>query len=466
MLQLQLFVIIFAKVSTYKASDMKLKTLLMISLTYLFASSAALGQSYNSIFEAAMSEKNRNIPRIDSILSIWEKSTPEATDLAIAKFERLLLDRYRQVITKAKDKNADNDSTYLITIDHVLDKDVVAKAYAIIDAAIDKFPDLFKLRQHKIRTNYKLGFYDEFIKDFDSAFKRQTFNKGRWIVSDTYYPELPRDEIFTNLAIGYINDIFGKDKIDIDLAEKLMETGLNYFPKEYRFLNVCGIIAANYRHDIKKGIEYYSMALSIVPDDLIVLLNLAHMKIRTGDNEEAIKIAEKVINSPEAPSQYIEEAKELIQFAKAEKTPVSLYSFEFKFTPILAANATSPFHLTNVQAIIDELLPSEGYAVEFRSDMVTDQLFTYGDKECVLWTFDTPTETPLCKYIAFIPVNEKFEVYTLEKTIPINDNANWVIGHVQTDGHSPVGGVKGFDSGEDFITFVLDNIVKEEESGK
>ena len=87
-------------------------------------------------------------------------------------------------------------------------------------------------------------------------------------------------------------------------------------------------------------------------------------------------------------------------------------------------------------------------------------MLTFGDKECVLWTFDSPTEVPLCKYLVFIPVNDSYEVYTLEKTLPLEDDINRIVGHQTTEMHSSMGGVKGFATGEEFVKYVIDNIIK------
>ncbi|MDE5554782.1 MAG: tetratricopeptide repeat protein [Muribaculaceae bacterium] len=410
------------------------------------------------MFDNAMDMKDKN--RIDSILAQWEDSAPDDSDLLIAKFNRLMMDIYKPVITKSKNKDVDNDSSYLITIDHVLDNNKIAEAYLIINKAIEDNPDQFKLRQKKIFTDYKMNFYGEFIKDFDHAFKQQLKNNGKWIVDDSYYPDLPRDEVLTSLAVGYLNDIIDKDNVDVDLAEQLLDTGLNYFPNEFRLLNIYGIIAINYRDDPESAIAYYNKALTIAPDDVLIMLNMAQAKLKIGDGNGAIELADKVILSPVAPKNYKEEAKEIIEYANLEKIPVSLYSFEFEYAPVLASKAKSPFQMTRVTSIIDERLPSAGFIPQFKSKIVSDSLLTFGDKECVLWTFDTPTEVPLCKYLVFIPVNDTYEVYTLEKTLPLKENINWVIGHLSTEGHSSCGGAKGFENGEEFVKYVIDNFVK------
>ena len=48
------------------------------------------------------------------------------------------------------------------------------KANSIIDSAIEKNPDLFKLRKDNIYANYRLKLGAEFIKDSERAFRRQT----------------------------------------------------------------------------------------------------------------------------------------------------------------------------------------------------------------------------------------------------------------------------------------------------
>ena len=441
---------------------MKFKILMTIAAVALFGSTTVWCQNYSAEFGSIMDmdRRDQHKPQLDSILSLWGKSAPDDPKLAIAKCRRLLLDCYKPVITKAKNKNAGNDSTYNIVIDHELDPVVINKAYSIIDGAINNNPDIFELRQYKLITDYQLEFYSEFIRDFEKAFKRQEQNKGKWIVDDSFSPEVPRERIFTALAVGYLNDIISKDSIDLDLAEQLLDTGLKYFPNEFRLLNIYGIIVGNYRHDAEAAAKYYSKALEIAPDDVLILLNFAQLKVKTGDAKGAIELASKVLESPEASKDYKDEAMDIISYANAEKIPVSLYSFEFQYAPVLASKAGNPFQMTNVAYIIEEDLPSGGFIPQFRSDVVKDDLITIGDKECVLWTFDDPTETPLCKYLVFIPADKGFDVYTLEKTLPLDENINWVIGHPTTEGPSSLGGVKGFENGEAFVKFVIDKIVK------
>ncbi len=437
---------------------MRINVLSIIATLLLLGAPVTVAQDYSEMFDEAIEANNKIL--MDSIITLWESSAPDDTDLAIAKFQRQLIDIYKPVVTKARDKKADNDSTYLITVDHVIDRDALAKAYAIIDRAIEANPDVFKLRQHKIFKDYKLKLYAEFISDFDRAFSRQSVNGGKWVVEDSYYPEIPRDEVIMSLAIGYLNDILDQDSVDIDLAEQILDTGLKYFPEDFRLLNVYGVIAANYRYDPVAAIDYYNRALATEPDDFLIMLNLAHTKLNIGDSNSAIELANKVILSPHAPKSYKDEAQEIIEYANMEKTPVSLYSFQFQYAPVLAASATSPFKLTDVAAIIDEWLPAAGFVPKFSSKIVSSSLLTIGDKECVVWTFDTPTETPLCKYLAFIPVDGHYEVYTLEKTLALQEGINWVIGHPTEEMHSSLGGAKGFDSGEDFVNYVLDHFIK------
>lgn len=438
---------------------MRLTRFLIAAAIGLSVFTAVSGRSYSSEFSEAISVDEPSKSALDSILSQWINQDPDEPDLAVAKFQRLLLDPYKPTVTKSRNKDADNDTTYIIAINRVIDEEIIKKAYAIIDEAIEKNPDLFRLREQKLAVDYNMDFNEELIKDFDNAFSRQVQNHGNWNAERSYFADTPGDQIVARTAVTYISDILEKDHIDFDFVEELINTGLRYFPDEYRLLNIYGAVEGFYKHDTEAGVRYFEKALAIAPDDVFVLLNFAHLKVSTGDDEGAIELANRVIAS-DTSEEYKDVAREIIEYANHEKVPVSLYSFEFKYTPVLAAKAENPFQLTNVGAIIEELLPAEGYIPQFSSDIVSDSVVTVNGKECVLWTFSDPTETPLCKYLVFIPADNGYDIYTLEKTLPLQDDINWVIGQPSASGHSSFGGVKGFENGEEFVKFVIDNFVK------
>ena len=73
----------------------------------------------------------------------------------------------------------------------------------------------------------------------------------------------------------------------------------------------------------------------------------------------------------------------------------------------------------------------------FADSDITVTPVTIGDSTIYVWKFPEPTEIPLCLYVAFVPSDGHYKIYTLERSL----NNYWVIGSMKEGTHSNFGNI-------------------------
>ena len=131
------------------------------------------------------------------------------------------------------------------------------------------------------------------------------------------------------------------------------------------------------------------------------------------------------------------------------------YDFFFEYLPIIAnavgtLGVEEAFMLDPSYAV--EVMPSEyGFKAPFSASDIRADKVDVDSIGVYVWAFPEPEEMPLCKYVAFVPVGETLQLFTLEKSFPgywmfctvVNDNGFVHSSLMATD--------KELHSGQEFI---------------
>ena len=183
---------------------------------------------------------------------------------------------------------------------------------AELEAALKKFPDRLDIIIGRAIMLNEAQAWPELTAQMETALRRGAHDSQnlRWL-EDQRPPRAPADEVLSALR-GYIRKAFGEQSKRGDArALEWTTLGLKYFPDNVPLLSDAGSFYA-FAEDYVQALSYYERAEKEVPDDTIVLGNLGEIYSRLGQNQNALRVAKRIIalnNDPEA----VEQAQKIIE---------------------------------------------------------------------------------------------------------------------------------------------------------
>ena len=150
--------------------------------------------------------------------------------------------------------------------------------------------------------------------------------------------------------------------------------------------------------------------------------------------------------------------------AQESKPTMRIYDYQYRLLPMLAerteiGDAGMYFLGTPLKA--NEILEQSGIVSPFKPAEIAVDTVSHKDGTIIVWTFPEPKEIPLALYVAFVPENEHYSVYTLEKTLNLGDEELWVIGGMTSEAHASYTHIPRPASPRDFTAELLKTLNKE-----
>ena len=127
------------------------------------------------------------------------------------------------------------------------------------------------------------------------------------------------------------------------------------------------------------------------------------------------------------------------QISEEEKQEAATYKYFFEYLPAVVANMSpedDTYRLFDDSHFINSYLPERlGYTSPFTDEEVKTETIETDGKKIIILTFPEPRRMPFCLYVAFIPKNDHFATYMLEKSISFDNDSGecWVIGHKNSE---------------------------------
>lgn len=196
----------------------------------------------------------------------------------------------------------------------VWDDSLFQNGIKAIEKGISLYPDRLDFRLGKAMALNYIGQWDEVCNTMYSIFERSSENKYKWAgANGEPYTQDCRD-IIADASFNHLNEMI-KDSDDPSVANLELEFTaaiLKEFPKEYRVINIAaGRAYAD--HDYPLAMKYFKKALSIAPDDGIILSNIVFLCRKMSDNKSAIKYCKKIIDNPRIEEEWKEEARQTLE---------------------------------------------------------------------------------------------------------------------------------------------------------
>lgn len=417
--------------------SMIMKKLFFLISLFIALSAGAIDYK-DDFYKALMDDK---LVEADSILSVWEKAEPGASELYPARFNYYLNKSHQSCIGMYSGEPEPGMGEVLVfgdSLGNVKGFFGPGEDYwygSVFQAGIDAinrgivacprrldFP-LGKAAALKRNQTYP----DRWDEIRETIMNILNSPDGDWYWTDDVKldPDTART-IIQDSSFSYLSDITNEAgyAAALPLAEKMVEK----FPDDYMSLNILGIIQCFELQLPEIGLQTLEKALSIKPDDGFIANNIANIYLQTGDTLTALDRYRQIAADPAFGEDMVKEANYFIKKLTEGPDVMKKYTYFFRYLADLCdiEPGSENEQLLDDVKYINEIMPDYFYDMvsPFKNDEVKLDYFTLDGKKVRVLTFPDPEEIPLCKYVAFIPFDGKFKYYTLEKSL---DNI-WVLG--------------------------------------
>ncbi len=275
---------------------LKFISTLLVTILFIFQLYGQNSQNNSNRFYeiiTSLNEKRYEQARLD--LESWEAENPQYAEIYSLWLNYYFLVSIESMVTISKEKplkgeyipftdTTGNIAGYLGEAIYTKDE-LLEKGFKKIDEGIALYPDRLDFYFGKAHVMYYSGNYEGCIAILLKAIDRSTVNGAVWKWN---FSEERTDsyELFTEGLQEYFAYLM--DAGEIDLASLLVEKAHNRFPENAIYISDLGS-TAYYKGEYEKAEEYYRKALTVSPDDYLIMTNLAILCKMQGKREDAIK---------------------------------------------------------------------------------------------------------------------------------------------------------------------------------
>jgi tetratricopeptide (TPR) repeat protein len=262
----------------------------------LLIAGQSFAQGYKADFDKVLEENDTAAQR--QLLYKWQKTSPKDADLFIASFNYYFFASRKEIIelTAAAGKSSAlevKDSTGAVGYmgEHIeYDHTLLKKAFKSIDSGISNWPARLDMRFGKIYALGQLENYEAFTKEIINTIEVANKLKNNW--KWTAHQKLNDPERFMLGSIQeYVVQLYNVGDDQLSRMRRIAQAVLKYYPRHVESLSNLAItygLQGNY----DKALEALLKAEKIMPQDAIVLNNIATMYERKGDKSNAIRYFE------------------------------------------------------------------------------------------------------------------------------------------------------------------------------
>lgn len=304
----------------------------------------------------------------------------------------------------------------------VYDDSLVQLANGLFEAAIEKSPRRLDYRMVQIdgmleaqQTGIARDAYARMVADIDR-------DSTGWLWLDNH---AIGDSVTEYVAHGFLGVIhsLSSDDVSIDYLSQFTDTIWEIMP------DMCKIEAReflgslyfdNQRYD--QSIVQWKKILSIAgePDLSRVRYNMAIAYLQMGDENSAVDLGKDIVASTQAPREISEQAVALVDYLTQAPEEISYKQFQFSFLPQITLIAPSPMAeaaLLDPQELISQACHAFKISVAKDLSPVVAVKVENDSVNATVWTMPKAEDITDCKYIAFVPADTCYRVFTLEKTL-------------------------------------------------
>lgn len=242
------------------------------------------GQSYPAQFQAALDKGDTRAQRV--VLADWQLAAPNDVELYIA--------RWNYYVNGFMEEDQTGDLS-------AKDRALVDSGFAVIDEAIELYPDRLDLRFGKIYFLGQIQQWDDFVEEIEKTLAYSVQIGHRWNFNGVLGEG---KSIMTEGMMDYQWDMYGQiemvgDSLNAEgraMAERIGRVAratLRAFPSDVEAMNAMGLYYMLVK-DYAEAERFLLRAEKIAPTHSAVLGNLEECYARLGKKKEAAELRKRI----------------------------------------------------------------------------------------------------------------------------------------------------------------------------
>ncbi|MCS3801400.1 tetratricopeptide repeat protein [Niastella sp. OAS944] len=264
----------------------------------LLIAGQSFAQGYKADFDKVLEENDTAAQR--QLLYKWQQTSPKDAELFIARFNYYFLASRKEIVQFTNDADKSSafevkDSTGAETVGYLgdqveYDQSLLKKAFKSIDSGISAWPARLDMRFGKIYALGQLENYEAFTKEIINTIEVANKLKNNWQWTAHQKLDAPEKFMLGNIQ-SYVVQLYNVGDDQLTRMRRIAQAVLKYYPRHVESLSNLAItygLQGNY----DKALEALLKAEKIMPQDAIVLNNIATMYERKGDRSNAIRYFE------------------------------------------------------------------------------------------------------------------------------------------------------------------------------
>lgn len=276
-----------------------MRTIFLTAVVSIFA----LTVNAQSLKEFSNLTKNNDTIAQKAMLAKWEKKGTNDPDFYVAAFNYYVNRARKEVLNLGTDEpdgeslalqDEDGNTAGFLGSKIIYSADESDQAISYINKGIAKFPDRLDLRFGKIYLLGELGNYGDYTTDIIAVVNHSAKIKNKWLWKEGKPLDDAKAFMLGSMQDYIIRLYNTEDDALLDNMLQISETVLKYYPDHVESLSNISIVYM-IKNKPNEALEALLKAEKLAPKDTIVLGNIAHAYVISGDKKNALKYYELVM---------------------------------------------------------------------------------------------------------------------------------------------------------------------------
>lgn len=276
-----------------------MRTIFLTAVVSIFA----LTVNAQSLKEFSNLTKNNDTIAQKAMLEKWEKKGTNDPDFYVAAFNYYVNRARKEVLNLGTDEpdgeslalqDEDGNTAGFLGSKIIYSADESDQAISYINKGIAKFPDRLDLRFGKIYLLGELGNYGDYTKDIIAVVDHSAKIKNKWFWKEGKPLDDAKAFMLGSMQDYIIRLYNTENDALLDNMLRISETVLKYYPDHVESLSNISIVYM-IKNKPNEALEALLKAEKLAPKDTIVLGNIAHAYVISGDKKNALKYYELVM---------------------------------------------------------------------------------------------------------------------------------------------------------------------------
>ena len=210
----------------------------------------------------------------DDYANLFNEHLNKGLHSGITMSVELPLYAYGEQVMTLEDTVNGGAAGYLYNGYMMVDSAQVDSAFMWLDKGIKAFPNRLDLYLGLATAHLYCLDVDKMLDVLEQAMKQETKNKKKWLWTNNEKLSKEYDLLFDRIQEDFKRFL---DAEELDNAERLARTAMQYFPKRAEYVNDLGVVYV-YREDIEGALECYRKALKLAPKDELIKDNIEYLE--------------------------------------------------------------------------------------------------------------------------------------------------------------------------------------------